>query len=161
MSYQAIDNQRVKILIIVNALLAWNRPHKKPLNTTIMFNRICNYIDIQLLDNVESITNNIPVIKDGFTWDRIISEKSAQWIEKPSRSKSGTIYNQTLIIVSDKFTELLKNRYPVNIPVIAILYDDNGHHIFGNYDEIARIIINPGTDKDSIEITRQALKSIY
>ena len=126
-----------------------------------MFNHLCNYINLQILDNVESIEQNGVTLKPGIEWDRINSEKKPEWSEPPARSNSGTIYNQTFRIVTDKLSADVKDKYAINRPIIAILYDDDGEHIFGDFDQLARITINPTTDKESIQLSRQSTEPIY
>ncbi len=65
-----------------------------------MFNHISNYIDIQLLENVESISDDTATLTDGYSWDRLECQDTPSWSEKPSVSDSGYQYTQTLSFVT-------------------------------------------------------------
>lgn len=124
-------------------------------------NQLCNYIDIAPLSSVESINGQQVTFKTGKSFDRITSEVTPEWTENPSRSDAGTMYKQTFRMVADKLTDQLKQRYPVNLKVVAMLYDDNGSHLMGNHNQPARITIIPNPDTDSIQLSRDTTQQIY
>lgn len=124
-------------------------------------NQLCNYIDLVPLTDVDHIENSTVFLKAGKTYDRITSEVSPTWTENPSRSDAGTLFDQNLRIVSDKLSEPLKTKYPVNLPVVAVIYDDEGNHVIGNFDQLARITIIPNPHTDSVQIARKTTEAIY
>ena len=123
--------------------------------------QLCNYIDIVPLSGVQSIENNTINLKLGITVDRIRSEVTPTWSETPSTSTSGTVFNQAFRIVSNKITQDLRAKYPNTLPVVVIMYDDEGSHVLGDLSEFARITIIPSLDKDSIQIAASRTIPVY
>ena len=121
---------------------------------------LSNYLKIMPLNNYESINGNdlIGTIDQLF----IKTTNDLEVEEKPNKKSGGRFIDQYMKAVSSVLSESDKKTYPAAIPVMVLLFTDDGTPVlWGGEEQKLRLTITSRPDCYIFEFKRQTTTTLF
>lgn len=120
-----------------------------------------NRIEIIPKEDVDSITEEGIVPKEGKTTDRLLTENDLKLTDSPEELNGNSFYRQNLNVIISKLPGMLAQKYRNRRPVIVQLHQSDGALVvWGDPNSPVRVTGTPYPGHDMLELTRNSVNPV-
>ena len=113
---------------------------------------------------VDSIDGDTVTLKSEYNFDQMDTLNSVRPREEAKASDAGTLFNFSLSVGVEKFTDELKEKYGSNPPVVLILLKISpsgvSQVVVGSFNNPTRMTWTPYPEYDQLEFSRSSISAV-